>query len=416
MVEVEEGRTRRVAVGAGYDSESGARALLTLGDTNFLGRAGNLQLDLLASAKDERYRLVYTEPRLAGWPVAATATTYWEARDRDAYAVERWGTQVGLAHEHGPWRLRLLYDYHIVELSRIDEIFDVPVGSREGRVSSITPLLGSERRDDLLDPRRGWSALAQCSTPSRSCRPTRSSSSSSARRRGASTSPARHRGAEPARRHDRTARGRSFAAGNPFAGPVPVDERFYAGGRTRTGPSARTVPASRGTIVAGTPVGGSGLLLANLDLRFPIAGDLGGTVFLDGGNVWRERARSIRGTCGGERGSACVPVAGRTAGLRSAGSSTASRGEPPTSGSSRSQPLLTPSPKVPAALPEYLSRGALSRCFSRGARRFVRRWYSRGARRLRGEDLVKVPAVFPRCQPIFTTAVTPRLARCGGDK
>ncbi|HPA95423.1 MAG TPA: POTRA domain-containing protein [Thermoanaerobaculia bacterium] len=291
VVEVEEGRTRRVAVGAGYDSESGARALLTLGDTNFLGRAGNLQLDLLASAKDERYRLVYTEPRLAGWPVAATATTYWEARDRDAYAVERWGTQVGLAHEHGPWRLRLLYDYHIVELSRIDEIFDVPVGSREGRVSSITPLLGIERRDDPLDPRRGWSALAQVqyAFPFLSADAEfvklfgQATGSVDLGRLGTAALSLRGGMIEPLG-------GRSFAAGNPFAGPVPVDERFYAGGRTTHRAFGQDELGIAGeTIVAGTPVGGSGLLLANLDLRFPIAGDLGGTVFLDGGNVWRER-------------------------------------------------------------------------------------------------------------------------------
>ncbi|MGH9464586.1 MAG: BamA/TamA family outer membrane protein, partial [Thermoanaerobaculia bacterium] len=34
------------------------------------------------------------------------------------------------------------------------------------------------------------------------------------------------------------------------------------------------------------PVGGNGLLLLNLDYRFPIVGAFGGTVFFDAGNVW----------------------------------------------------------------------------------------------------------------------------------
>jgi len=289
VVEVEEGRTRRVAVGAGYDSESGARALLSLGEANLFGRAGNLQLDLLGSRKDERYRLIYTEPRLAGLPLAATATTYWEARDRDAYAVERWGTQVGLAHERGPWRLRLLYDYHIVELPRIERIFDVPVGSREGRVSSLTPLAAIERRDDPLDPRRGWSALAQVqyAFPFLSADADflklfgQATWSLDLSRLGTLATSVRGGIIEPL--------GEEIPSGS-FLGPVPVDERFYAGGRTTHRAFGQDELGIEGrTLAEGIPVGGSGLLLVNLDYRFPIAGAIGGTVFLDGGNVWRDR-------------------------------------------------------------------------------------------------------------------------------
>ena len=36
------------------------------------------------------------------------------------------------------------------------------------------------------------------------------------------------------------------------------------------------------------PLGGGGLLLANLDWRFPIGAGLGGTLFVDAGNVWAD--------------------------------------------------------------------------------------------------------------------------------
>jgi outer membrane protein assembly factor BamA len=39
----------------------------------------------------------------------------------------------------------------------------------------------------------------------------------------------------------------------------------------------------------GGPIGGAGLLLANLELRFPVTGSVGGSVFIDGGNVWPSR-------------------------------------------------------------------------------------------------------------------------------
>jgi outer membrane protein insertion porin family len=74
-------------------------------------------------------------------------------------------------------------------------------------------------------------------------------------------------------------------------GPVPIDERFYAGGRTTHRAFGQDELGIEGqTLVAGTPIGGAGLLLVNLDYRFPIAGAIGGTVFVDGGNVWRDYA------------------------------------------------------------------------------------------------------------------------------
>ena len=35
-------------------------------------------------------------------------------------------------------------------------------------------------------------------------------------------------------------------------------------------------------------MGGNGLLLFNLDLRFPVLGDVGGVLFFDAGNVWAD--------------------------------------------------------------------------------------------------------------------------------
>jgi outer membrane protein insertion porin family len=37
-----------------------------------------------------------------------------------------------------------------------------------------------------------------------------------------------------------------------------------------------------------TAVGGNGLLIANLEYRFPIAGPIGGTLFADFGNLWAD--------------------------------------------------------------------------------------------------------------------------------
>ena len=87
---------------------------------------------------------------------------------------------------------------------------------------------------------------------------------------------------------------------------IPISERFFAGGRS----SHRAYRRDRLAIPCQTafvdldamdcnaedlsaadlliPAGGNGLLLVNLDYRFPIFGPLGGTLFADAGNVWAD--------------------------------------------------------------------------------------------------------------------------------
>jgi len=84
---------------------------------------------------------------------------------------------------------------------------------------------------------------------------------------------------------------------------VSIAERFFAGGRTTHrayGLDELGIPGE--TLLAGKPIGGKGLFLFNVDYRFPLVGALGGTVFLDTGNVWADwrdvRLREIKSGAG----------------------------------------------------------------------------------------------------------------------
>jgi outer membrane protein assembly complex protein YaeT len=80
------------------------------------------------------------------------------------------------------------------------------------------------------------------------------------------------------------------ATANPTCPPnleVPIVERFFAGGRT----THRAFPLDNlgiegQTLKDGSGIGGNALLLANVEWRFPIWGDLGLTLLFDAGNVW----------------------------------------------------------------------------------------------------------------------------------
>jgi outer membrane translocation and assembly module TamA len=81
---------------------------------------------------------------------------------------------------------------------------------------------------------------------------------------------------------------------------VPIAERFFAGGDSTNRAYGRDelgIPGESQILkTSGSgylPVGGDGLLLFNLEYRFPVFGDFGGTLFYDAGNVWADW-RSIR--------------------------------------------------------------------------------------------------------------------------
>ncbi len=294
LVDVEEGRTRSASYGAGYDSESGARGVLRLSERNLLGRGLSLQLELLAAQRDQIYRLTYLQPYLGRFPLELRSAIYREAEDRPAFDVKRRGFQLSVQRNWQSLAAWLVYDYRIVDLSQVDERADIPRESQNARVASLAPTFLYDRRDDPIDPRRGWSANGQIEFAS----PVFDATADFVKLFGQAT------GIVDLRRWGTlAASGRVGAIHNrkPLDEPglepidqVPVAERFFAGGRTTHRAFARDelgVPGET-LLVNGredvTPLGGGALLLGNFEWRFPIAGPVGGTLFSDVGQVWRE--------------------------------------------------------------------------------------------------------------------------------
>ncbi len=297
LVEVEEGRTLATSYGAGYDSESGARGLLRLSESNLFGRLITVQGDALVSQKDQVYRLLARQPYLGPWPVEASILGYHEIENRPSFDVRRRGLKLGLERiyprDRGTWRVGLFYEYRIVALETGEPVEVIPRESRDARVASLTPSIGWDSRDDPLDPTRGWSGLAQVERAF----PVLAADADFAKLFGQWTGyvPLRHAGVLAA-----SLRGGAI---EPYGRPtdpalapidaVPASELFYAGGRTSHRAFARDelgVPGQTLFIEPGkdpVPLGGGALALVNLEWRFPLVGDFGGSFFVDGGNVWR---------------------------------------------------------------------------------------------------------------------------------
>jgi outer membrane protein assembly factor BamA len=217
-----------------------------------------------------------------------------EEEDRTSFDVRRHGVSLGISRLWQPLRLGLIYNYRLVEERLEQPDADVPRESQDARVASLTPTLLFDRRDDPIDPTRGWSAAFDVERAF----PLFAADADFTKAFGQVTV------AVPAFGFGTLAASARGGLLWPHALPedgvggaidaVPVSELFYAGGRTTHRAFRRDelgVPGE--TIVVDEdgdpfPLGGGGLALLNLDWRFPIAGAFGGNVFVDGGNVWRE--------------------------------------------------------------------------------------------------------------------------------
>ncbi|MEM9593562.1 MAG: POTRA domain-containing protein [Acidobacteriota bacterium] len=303
VIRLEESLRWSLSYGLSYHSDDGVGGLLGLVRSNLAGRGAKLQLDLRASANDRRGRLIYDEPSLWGLPLPFTSTLFLRDEDRESYSVREGGSQLTLTHDRTPVRWELTYGYRRVELEEtVADPSTVEREDREVEISSLTPLLFVERRDDPLDPSAGWSTALQLewAFPAFEAdthflklfwQQTRYLDLGAL---GTLAGSLRLGAIEP-------------LGDEPILDPllppelasagVPVSERFFAGGRTthrayerdRLGILGQSlVELGDGRLVE---AGGNGLALLNVDWRFPLQGAVGGVVFFDLGNVWADWRR-----------------------------------------------------------------------------------------------------------------------------
>ncbi len=304
VVEVEEGKTRSATFGLGYDSEAGVRGLLGFSQVNRLGRLESIELSALGGDKEHRLRISYGQPYLASWPVEWRAMAYDESEVRPDFDVDRTGGQVELRRQLGVTRYSLFFDYRIVEQDAGEFNDEIPLDARNARVMSVTPILLHDRRDDPIDPTRGWSSSVQVeyAFPLAAAEANflklfaQGSAYLPFGRRGGVLAASLRGGAIEPLGNDGLPTPRDVLVAS-----VPSAELFYAGGRTSHRAYTRdelgilnetlvlTDPAGDDVF----PLGGGGLALVNLEYRFRIAGAFGGAIFVDGGNVW-ERYQDVR--------------------------------------------------------------------------------------------------------------------------
>ena len=305
LIRVEEGKPRSVLYGIGWDSEGGVRGSLAFTDNNVWGKAYSLRTDLRWSQRDKRFHVLFNQPYLGERPVSLTSTVFYEQevpRDRP-YEVIRYGARAEAVRVYGNRRISVGIDSRIVEPS-----VDPGIASNEierldqpYQVTSLVPTFFWDRRDDPLSPTRGWSSLAQVqyAFPVPAFRTDTEFLKLFVQQTGY-YSLGRPGGLAASVRVGTIAPFKAIPTSGGVVLPfpsrnVPIAERFFAGGDATHRAYGRDELGIRGeTLIANpkgggyVPVGGDGLLLFNLEYRFPVFGDFGGTLFFDSGNVWAD--------------------------------------------------------------------------------------------------------------------------------
>ncbi len=310
IVRVEEGRPRRLSYGVGLEFSSdeseqdkwNPRGTFSFSHNNVAGRAYTLRTDLRVSPQDQIFRLSFNQPYAIRWAVPVSYSLFYFNENKDDWDVVRYGVRVEAEKVYTDRRVALAYDYRIVEP---EEDPDFPTveerNDRPYRLSSLIPSFFWDRRDDPVLSTRGWSALAQLQyafpvlgTDGNFLKLfVQQTQYLGLHQFGNLAASLRLGGIEPfdSILDQDPELPESLPNANVF-----IAERFFGGGGTThraygrddLGIPGQTLIRKPGEEEEYASVGGNGLLLFNLEYRFPLFGPVGGTVFYDAGNVWAD--------------------------------------------------------------------------------------------------------------------------------
>lgn len=299
LVRVEEGKFKSLRYGVGYDSEEKLRGLLGFTDNNIGGEADSLRADMRLSSLDRRFSLFFNQPFLGPYPVPLNSTLFYFDTREPSFRTKRWGARTEAVKTLSHTRYSLALDYRVVRLLNVSVALNsIERQNQPVQVTSAIPAVLIDHRDDPLVPTRGWSSLAQLqySFPGIGSKANfvklflQQTKYVNLGKPGVLAASLRFGAIESFL---------TLPVGDPGVPPslpqssIFIDERFFAGGGNTDRAYALDQLGIRGRTLLRPgqhfmPVGGNGLVLANFDYRFPIAGAFGGTIFFDSGNVWAD--------------------------------------------------------------------------------------------------------------------------------
>ncbi len=290
LITLVEGPRTTFAYGFGYEEQQLARAEVEVTRRNLFGRNRAVSVFTRGSFRGARFITTYRQPDFLGYQIPAFVSFFAEKEDRTSFDYNRVGVGLQLSKRLGPdQNLFFRYRFDQTKVFQLEvDIGEIDRRFRNTRISALSLASVTDRRDDPLNPGRGqfrildveWSANA-LGTEAPYLKGLAQQFFYVHLPHELVAAVGLRLGVGQTYREDRDAL-------------LPIAERFFAGGATTLRGFAldeaspkRKIPLPNGDVVDGEPIGGNILALLNLELRFPILGNLRGVVFSDNGNVYR---------------------------------------------------------------------------------------------------------------------------------
>jgi outer membrane protein assembly complex protein YaeT len=321
VISVEEGKDLTVTGAAGFDSpmQSGSGKFSPLGSAsianrNLFGTGRYLGLEGIVSKSRRDVFLTYREPFVGPWQVPVQVTAFQNNDLRRGAQLRQRGTFVEAAKVVGQqtrWSIR--YEYRVSACLTgfiCDQIKNslVPGVDRSianVKISSLTPTFFWDKRDDAIDPHRGFFTSLSTQYAFRALAADANFLKEFAQGSWYIPVSARSVFALSGRVGLIQDVGRHLNEDGELVSGVPLSERFTAGGESShraysldllgtvclnpldvgCRPTLLVRPDNPGSVA---PIGGLALLIANAEYRFPIFSSLGGAVFADAGNTFAD--------------------------------------------------------------------------------------------------------------------------------
>jgi outer membrane protein insertion porin family len=310
-IRVRERKGSWIETGFGVGNVLGSRIFAEWGTRNLAGTGRTLRLkaqyafDLFEGDEVDfdqfqitntyyRYDAVYQQRRLLGIKLGLGLNAFIE-NDQTVpdLEVDTHGTTISMSHNFGKPRPDFGYDTEVVGSFSIENItrreFDQP--EQDSRSNILGGSWSRDTRDFVLNPHRGEYRVASASVAGGVLGGENDFYSLTGNQQ---------------RYHARGASVVAWRARVGYAAPygrldlVPAEDRFYLGGANSVRGYGEASLGPRTGDAGGTAVsGGEFMMLANVELRFPLPllgrWNFGGSLFLDGGNVWAT-ASDVRGS------------------------------------------------------------------------------------------------------------------------
>jgi outer membrane protein assembly complex protein YaeT len=292
--------TRRNLFGGNRSVSLFSSVSIRLQEQQVFTEEGSLSTDQFAAPE---YRVIgtYREPRVFNTSAEAQVTATFEQQARSSFNFARRGASLQIARQVTP-QVQMFAGYQL-QRTRVFDFGVNPADQRlidrlfpQVRLSSVSSSAIRDTRDDLVDPGAGEYLSANFQLAGRSIGSEVGFAKTFLRAQIFKTIPQRKRlvfagnvslGMASAFPRDVVV---ADAQGNPTVQAIedlPASERFFAGGDTTVRGFVQDALGTRETLDKdGFPIGGSGTVIFNAELRATLFASLQAVGFVDSGNVF----------------------------------------------------------------------------------------------------------------------------------